>query len=133
MQNGWKFHVDGSRPKNNEIFVFGSNLAGIHGAGAAALAVVEYGAIPFKSSGHMGNSYAIPTKDRNYKYRLSKSQIQAHVDVFCEYTKRRHDLSFFVTSIGCGYAGYHPREIAPMFKGAINCDFPDQWSPYLFS
>lgn len=130
-QRNWTFHIDGSRPQGTEVFTFGSNEAGIHGAGAAMLAQLEYGALMFRSYGHMGNSFAIPTKQRNYKYRLSLEQIKIYVDRFCEYTRRRHDLRFFVTSIGCGYSGYHPKQIAPMFVSSINCDFPSQWSEHL--
>jgi len=129
--NNWTFHVDGTLPEGTEVFVFGSNLAGIHGAGAAAVAHVQFGAIMFHSYGHMGNCFAIPTKQRNYKYRLSLEEIKKYTDKFAQYTKKRHDLRFFVTGVGCGYAGYRPDEIAPLFKEAINCNFPDAWSAYL--
>ena len=128
---GWSFHHDGTLPENTEVFVFGSNLAGIHEAGAAAVAFADYGAVMFKGSGLMGNSYAIPTKHRNYQYRLTLPEIQAHVERFCEFTRKRHDLKFFVTSVGCGYSRYTPSQIAPMFRSAINCNFPKEWMPYL--
>lgn len=130
-QNNWSFHVDGGLPTGTEVFVFGSNLAGIHGAGSAAAANVSYGAIMFRCFGHMGNSFAIPTKHRNYRYSLTLTEIKEYVDKFVEYTKKRHDLRFFVTGIGCGYAGYKAEDIAPMFKDAINCNFPDTWANYI--
>lgn len=133
VEQDWTFHVDGTKPPGTEVFVFGSNLAGIHGAGAAALALIEYGAISFKNYGHMGNCFAIPTKQRNYKYRLTLPEIKAYVDKFCAYTRKRHDLKFFVTGIGCGYSGYTPQQIAPMFKEAINCSFPDGWAIHLLN
>lgn len=123
--------MDGSLPAKDEIFVFGSNEAGFHGAGAAALAYVDYGALMFKAYGHMGNSFGIPTKRKKYSHRLSLTEIQVYVDRFVAYTRRRHNLKFFVTSVGCGYSRYEPKDIAPMFRKAINCNFPDQWSQYL--
>lgn len=83
------FHKDGTQPKNGEIFVFGSNLAGRHGKGAALVAMKKYGAISGKGYGIQGQSFGIPTKDgRNGKtlsdprQNLSKKQILGHVEQF---------------------------------------------------
>lgn len=96
------------------VFVFGSNRAGRHGAGAAKWARDFRGAVYGQGEGHQGDSYAIPTKDRDLK-RLELWQIQAHVAVFIAFARSRADLTFEVTPIGCGLAGYKPEQIAPMF------------------
>lgn len=103
--------------KDNEVFVFGSNLIGAHGAGAAKMALNRFGAILSKGVGLQGQSYAIPTKDRNI-ITLPISSIKPYVDEFIKYAKFRHDLDFLVTEIGCGLAGYEPKDIAPLFKEA---------------
>jgi hypothetical protein len=109
------------------IFVFGSNLSGYHGKGAALEAREKHGAKPGVASGPCGNSYAIPTKDANLK-SLSLEEIQESVKAFLEYARTRSDLEFFVTPIGCGYAGYKKEQIAPMFKNAPNnCLLPAGW------
>ena len=100
---------------HNEIFVFGSNLGGIHGAGAARLALNNFGAIWGMGVGIQGKSYAIPTKDFNVYNKLSVEQIKYHVDNFIKFTKESENLNFFVTQIGCGLAGYIPKDIAPLF------------------
>lgn len=127
-----KFHEDGTLPTGQEIFVFGSNLAGVHGAGAAKVALDHFGAIMWNGFGIMGTSYAIPTKDENIQ-TMSLDRIKPFVNVFVNFTKHNYyrDFSFFVTSIGCGLAGYQPSDIAPMFIGAQNCNFPDTWREYL--
>jgi len=103
--------------KPNEVFVFGSNVMGIHGAGAAKMALNKFGAILGKGVGLYGESYAIPTKDRNVT-TLPILLIKPYVDEFIKYAKFRHDLDFLVTEIGCGLAGYEPKDIAPLFKEA---------------
>lgn len=100
--------------KPNEIFVFGSNLAGRHGAGAALLAAQRFGAKRGVGEGLMGQSYAIPTKDE-YIHTMPLEEISVHVDRFLSFTKYSHQLTFYVTKIGCGLAGYSVEEIAPMF------------------
>lgn len=105
--------------KPNEIFVFGSNLAGIHGAGAAKQAYEKFGAVWSIGFGKCGQSYAIPTKDRNIK-SLSLSEIDKYVCSFLTFATVNPHLTFLVTAIGCGLAGYKYEEIAPMFKGAPN-------------
>jgi hypothetical protein len=103
--------------KDNEVFVFGSNEAGIHGAGAAKLAREKFGAEGGNGFGLQGKSYAIPTKDYNI-ITLDLIEIKDYVNSFLLFAKERMDLIFLVTEIGCGLAGYHPRDIAPLFKNA---------------
>ena len=109
------------------IFVFGSNLAGIHGAGAARFAVKHHGAIYGQGIGYQGNSYGIPTKDRRIQ-TLPLSEIKKHVDTFIQFAKDNYEMVFEVTRIGCGLAGYTDHQIAPMFKNApMNCQLPEGW------
>lgn len=96
------------------VFVFGSNLAGRHGKGAALWARQHRGAIYGQGEGYQGNSYAIPTKDGNLK-TLPIDEIAHHVTLFLEFALSRPDLTFQVTPIGCGLAGYQPKDIAWMF------------------
>ena len=113
------------------IFVFGSNLAGRHGKGAARYARQHHGAIYGQAGGLQGSSYAIPTKDAQIK-TLPLGHIQQYVQDFKTFAASRTDLTFHVTPIGCGLAGYTPDQIAPMFKGApVNCILPDAFIPYL--
>lgn len=98
----------------SEIFVFGSNLAGRHGKGAALFARQNHGAIYGKGIGLQGNSYAIPTKDERLQ-ALHLDAIAAYVAMFLEEALTRPDLTFKVTPIGCGLAGYKPEQIAWMF------------------
>lgn len=138
-----KFHKDGTLPENDEIFVFGSNLGGIHGSGAARVAREQFSAAYFVGVGPTGNAYAIPTKNETIEHSLPLTTIKRYVEQFIEYAWlcKGHGTSvmldepirtFFVTSIGCGLAGYKPEQIAPMFKDAPdNCSFPDTWRPYL--
>ena len=109
------------------IFVFGSNLAGRHGKGAAVMALRCYGAVYGVGVGRTGNAYAIPTKDERLR-TLPLSAIAAHVSHFIEYATLNPDLHFHVTRIGCGLAGYTDEQIAPMFRGAPeNCQLPEGW------
>ena len=98
-----------------EIFVFGSNLAGRHGAGAAKFAIENHGAIYGQGIGLQGQSYGIPTKDKNIK-TLPLDSIQSYVTEFLEFAASRPDLIFNVTAVGCGLAGYTPEQIAPFFQ-----------------
>jgi hypothetical protein len=110
-----------------ECFVFGSNLAGIHGAGAALYARKHHGAILHQGIGLQGNSYGIPTKDE-YIRTLPRAAIAKHVAVFIKFAKTHPAITFNVTRIGCGLAGYTDTDIAPMFKGApSNCVLPEGW------
>ena len=109
------------------IFVFGSNLAGRHGKGAALCAYHEYGAEMGVGMGRTGNAYAIPTKNERIR-TLSLRQINFYVGRFLDYARNNPGLQFYVTRIGCGLAGYTDEQIAPMFEGAPdNCHLPQQW------
>jgi hypothetical protein len=109
------------------VFVFGSNLAGRHGKGAALDARKEYGAIYGQGVGRQGNSYAIPTKGVRLE-TLHLGEIDKYVKEFIEYAKANPDDEFHVTRIGCGLAGYTDRDIAPMFTGSPNnCALPHGW------
>jgi hypothetical protein len=105
--------------KSNEIFVFGSNEAGIHGSGAARLAHDRFGACTGIGFGGRSRSFAIPTKDW-YINTLPLKFIEFYVDRFIDYARLNKSLTFLVTKIGCGLAGYTPEDIAPLFKQAIN-------------
>lgn len=111
----------------NNIFVFGSNLAGRHGKGAALTALRHHGALYHCGWGIQGRSYGIPTKGLALEV-LSLDVIATHVTTFIEYATAHPELTFNVTRIGCGLAGYTDSQIAPMFKGApINCNLPEGW------
>lgn len=97
-----------------EIFVFGSNLAGRHGKGAALYARQHHGAIYGRGEGLQGDSYAIPTKDERIQ-TLPLDRIAEHVVTFIEFAHSQPDLIFRLTPIGCGLAGYRPEQIAPLF------------------
>lgn len=102
--------------KKNEVFVFGSNHAGRHGAGAARLALDKFGAVWGQGDGLQGQSYGIPTKDKNLN-TLSLRQIEIGVDRFLRFAARHPYLTFYMTKIGCGLAGYSVKDIAKCFKG----------------
>ncbi|MBR4758078.1 MAG: hypothetical protein IK084_04640 [Bacteroidaceae bacterium] len=108
----------------NEIFVFGSNLSGSHGGGAALLAYERFGAIWGQGVGLQGQSYGIPTMQGGVE------TIKPYVDEFIDFAKSRPDLTFLVTRIGCGIAGFRNEEIAPLFakaKGVENIVLPEGW------
>jgi len=112
----------------NAIFVFGSNLAGRHGAGAALFARDCHGAEYGRGVGLQGYSYAIPTKDERLR-TLPLDVIRTHVEWFIHFARFCHpELTFNVTRIGCGLAGYTDAQIAPMFAAApANCVLPEGW------
>lgn len=97
----------------HEIFVFGSNLAGIHGGGAARQALMRFGAVMGQGVGPQGRCYAIPTMQGGVE------TIRPYVDDFIAYARQHHDLRFLVTQIGCGIAGFSPTDIAPLFRDGI--------------
>ena len=99
--------------KDNEIFVFGSNLAGAHGGGAAHLAYQRFGAVWGQGVGLQGQSYAIPTMQGGVE------TIKPYVDEFYEFALQHRQYKFLVTRIGCGIAGFTAEEIAPLFISAI--------------
>ena len=112
------------------IFVFGSNLQGIHGKGAALHARSHHGAIPGKGEGHWGWSYALPTRFlcAGRMTTLSLAKIEMHIDIFIEYASAHFDYVFNVTRIGCGHAGYTDNQIAPLFDGSPNnVLLPQEW------
>lgn len=98
----------------NEIFVFGSNLAGMHGGGAARLAYMRFGAVMGQGVGLQGQSYAIPTMQGGVE------TIKPYVDEFVSFARQHRELTFLVTKIGCGIAGFYEDEIAPLFKDAVD-------------
>lgn len=109
------------------VFVFGSNLAGAHGGGAARVAYQEYGAKWGVGEGLAGRSYALPTKSSHFE-SLSLRDVAAHVDRFLAFAAARPDLTFAVTRVGCGLAGFTDAEIAPLFSAAPqNCELPEGW------
>jgi hypothetical protein len=103
----------------NEIFVFGSNTGGYHGAGAAYLANQKFGALWGKGIGLQGQSYAIPTKDSRIR-TLEIKYIAFFVDRFIDHALRNPLNDYLVTEIGCGLAGYTPEVIAPLFRESIS-------------
>ena len=107
--------------QDGEVFVFGSNQSGRHGAGAARLAL-SWGAKWGQSGGLQGKTYGIPTKNASITKTLAVRVIKTYVDEFIEFAKNHTDLKFYVTEIGCGLAGYTPKDIAPLFIEAINVE-----------
>ena len=119
--------------QNKEIFVFGSNLSGRHGAGAARHAFMHHGAIMGQGMGLQGNSYALPTKGVNISF-MPLEDIGRHVAAFISFAQIRPDLTFRVTRVGCGLAGFKDEEIAPLFRGALglsNVRLPKGWRHYI--
>lgn len=113
----------------DEIFVFGSNLSGMHGAGAAK-AALNFGAVYGKAAGLQGNTYAIPTVGVFARNPLHISVVKKMVEEFTIVALEHPYLTFFVTEIGCGLAGFKVEDIAPMFK---DCKFlPNVYLPESF-
>ena len=111
--------------EENEIFVFGSNLEGMHGGGAAAVAK-KWGAIWGQGIGLQGQTYAIPTMQGGVE------TIKPFVDDFVSFAKLHHELKFLVTEIGCGIAGFTVEQIAPLFKIVIVEDLENIFLPESF-
>lgn len=113
-----------------DIFVFGSNLAGRHGKGAALFACQHHGAVYGQGEGLQGSSYAIPTKSTPY-ITLNLNQITDGIVRFLEFAYSRPDLTFNITPIGCGLAGYRQDQIKPIFEGygplPPNCRYSPEW------
>lgn len=110
--------------RDDEIFVFGSNLAGMHGGGAARMACRCFGAVWGQGVGLQGQSYAIPTMQGGVE------TIRPYVDEFIDFARRHPHLKFLVTEIGCGIAGFTPEEIAPLFAAAVSVE--NIWLPARF-
>ncbi len=108
----------------DEIFVFGSNLQGMHGGGAARVAYRNFGAVMGQGVGLQGQSYAIPTMQGGVE------TIRPYVDEFIAFAKEHPKLTFLVTRIGCGIAGFTDEEVAPLFAeahGVENIVLPEGW------
>lgn len=115
----------------NLIFVFGSNLAGLHGAGAAKFAHRNRGAVMGTGVGFAGRSYAIPTKDADIR-TMKLPEIEPHIYEFLRFATKNFKSEFQVTRIGCGLAGYTDADIAPYFADApLNCQFDEKWQPFM--
>lgn len=115
-------HIDKLQP--GEIFVFGSNLRGMHAGGAARAAYHKFGAVMGQGVGLQGQSYAIPTMQGGVE------TIKPYVDEFIEFARQHPELTFLVTRIGCGIAGFRDEEIAPLFAEAhelSNVVLPPNW------
>lgn len=108
----------------DEVFVFGSNLAGMHGGGAARLACERFGAVWGQGVGLHGRSYAIPTMQGGV------ATIAPYVDGFIDFARRHPEKRFLVTEIGCGIAGFTPEQIAPLFARAVGVE--NIWLPARF-
>lgn len=100
----------------NEIFVFGSNLQGYHGAGAARMALDKFGAVWGQGVGLQGQSYAIPTMEGGVE------TIKPYVDEFIDFAKQHPEYQFLLTRVGCGIAGFTNEEIAPLFGEALKLE-----------
>lgn len=99
----------------NEIFVFGSNIQGSHGGGAAWYAHKNFGAEWGVGEGLTGRTYALPTME-------GPTSLKHAVDNFVACAKQHPELTFLVTAVGCGIAGYTPNEVAPLFKEATSLE-----------
>lgn len=110
--------------QENQVFVFGSNLAGMHGGGAARVARLRFGAVMGNGVGMQGRSYAIPTMQGGTE------TIRPYVNDFIAYAKEHPELTFLVTPIGCGIAGFEPEDIAPLFELASYVE--NIWLPKSF-
>jgi hypothetical protein len=132
-----RYHADGTLPAPGVIFVFGSNEAGRHGAGAALAARNQFGARYGVGVGRTGDAYAIPTKNRSQNLKLPSASltleaVRRYVDGFIEYASAHPELTFFVTRIGCGYAQLRDSDVAPLFALAPgNCTFAVEWKTHL--
>ncbi|MBQ4023500.1 MAG: hypothetical protein II612_05815 [Prevotella sp.] len=115
-------YIDALAP--GEIFVFGSNLKGRHAGGAAYAAYRKFGAVMGQGVGLQGKSYAIPTMQGGVE------TIRPYVDEFIDFARSHPELTFLVTRIGCGIAGFTDDEIAPLFKNAHDAEnivLPEGW------
>ena len=114
--------------KSDEVFVFGSNLQGHHGGGAARVAQSRFGAVWGQGVGLQGQSYAIPTMQGGVE------TIKPYVNQFIVFAKNHTELFFYVTRIGCGIAGFKDEDIAPLFSEAVGMDnicLPESFAPFM--
>jgi hypothetical protein len=107
--------------EQGHIFVFGSNLSGRHGKGAAKTAL-GWGAKWGQAAGLQGRTYGIPTKDASIRRTLTIKEIKPFVDEFIEFSKNNPNLIFLVTEVGCGLAGHKQKDIAPLFVNAVDVE-----------
>ncbi|MCM1177782.1 MAG: hypothetical protein NC308_06295 [Clostridium sp.] len=121
ISSGWI-----SELASDEVFVFGSNLDGLHCNGAAQLAYRKFGAVWGVGSGFRGQTYAIPTMHGGV------SLIRPYVEEFLVFACEHPHLKFLVTEIGCGIAGFNPCDIAPLFRMAVEQNIPNVFLPESF-
>ena len=118
---------------DNQIFVFGSNLAGKHNGGGAKMALEKFGAIYGEGVGFQGQSYAIPTLDANFQ-RIDLTEIRFYIDMFFQFAYNHPQYEFLVTKIGCGIAGYAVSEIAPLLLNPFrNIILPKEFTDFNLS
>lgn len=98
-----------------EIFVFGSNKQGMHGGGAAWVAHKKFDAEWGVGEGLTGRTYALPTME-------GAASMKKAVEQFTDCARRHPELTFLVTAVGCGIAGYTPQEVAPLFRAAAGLE-----------
>ncbi len=124
-------HPDGTVPSPKDaVWVFGSNLAGRHGKGAAQVAYRHFGAIYGQGKGRQGMSFAIPTKGWRLEV-LPSEVVQHNIEEFIAYARENPTLTFWITRVGCGLAGFADSFIAPLFAAApVNCSLPEEWRRY---
>lgn len=132
------FHDDMAPVAESEIFVFGSNLKGRHGKGAALTAMKQYGAEYGVGEGFTGRCYALPTRNANQVGEkaevttLTLAEVRKHIKVFMDVAESKKDKRFYVSRVGCGHAGFSDEQIAPLFAGApANCSLPIEWMSFI--
>jgi hypothetical protein len=109
--------------KDNEIFVFGSNENGAHRGGAARMAFERFGAEWGVAVGRSGQTYAIPTLDRDMR-RVEPEMLYIHFEDFIEYVVTHPELTFYLTKVGCGIAGWNPAEVKKLLWEAVGETLP---------
>ena len=129
------FHIDGTAPKDGQIFVFGSNLSGFHYGGAARAAHEHFGAEWGQGIGFSGQSYALPTLGEFAESSLSIEEIEGHVEDFADFVRQNQDMRFFVTRVGCVIAGFSDAVIAPIFEKHLHdqmdrVTIAESWAPF---
>lgn len=125
------YHKDNTIPEKGWIFVFGSNLGGRHGKGAAVVARKNFGAEFGRGHGRTGDTYAIPIKTRQLD-TLNINTVTEMIEEFVAYSRTHPELKFFVVRVGCGLGNYKDEQIAPLFRECgENCSFAEEWRPYL--
>lgn len=134
-----RFHKDGTLPQQETtVFVFGSNLRGRHGKGAALIAAEKFGAIEGQADGFMGRSFGVPTKDENIR-SIPFGMLDIYIGHLCASAKLNPSKNFFVTRIGCGLAGNSDKDMAKMIRRIAtemqydlrNCSFAEEWKPFM--